>query len=153
MDAMPLPLELLLSALLVAAGAIALVGAIGLVALRDFFMRVHAPTKASTLGVGGALIASMLYFSWTGQRPVIHELLITLFVFMTAPIASHLLVRTALEHAGHLRPPPPVDAAGTDDASGRADACSAPAPAPVPAEPARIASPPSRVDPRSPDRP
>ena len=106
MDAMPLPLslELLLSVLLVAAGAIALVGAIGLVALRDFFMRVHAPTKASTLGVGGALIASMLYFSWTGQRLVVHELLITVFVFMTAPIASHLLVRTALEQAPERRP-------------------------------------------------
>jgi multicomponent K+:H+ antiporter subunit G len=123
MDAMPLPLslELLLSVLLVAAGAIALVGAIGLVALRDFFMRVHAPTKASTLGVGGALIASMLYFSWTGQRPVIHELLITLFVFMTAPIASHLLVRTALEQAAHLRPPPPGDAAGADDEAAPGD--------------------------------
>jgi len=100
----PLWFELVVSVLLVTGGAFALVGAIGLVRLKDFYMRVHAPTKASTLGVGGALLASMLYFGWTGQRVVIHELLITLFVFMTAPIAAHLMVKSALEREPLRRP-------------------------------------------------
>jgi len=103
----PIWFELAVSLLLVAGGIFALVGAIGLVRLRDFYMRVHAPTKASTLGVGGALLASMLFFGWTGQRVVIHELLITLFVFMTAPIASHLMMKSALEREPLRRPPPP----------------------------------------------
>jgi multicomponent K+:H+ antiporter subunit G len=80
---MPFWIELAISLLLIAGGAFALVGAIGLVRLRDFYMRLHAPTKASTLGVGGALLASMVLFGWLGERLVVHELLITLFVFMT----------------------------------------------------------------------
>jgi multicomponent K+:H+ antiporter subunit G len=122
-EAFPLWFEIAVSLLLVAGGAFALLGAIGLTRLRDFYMRLHAPTKASTLGVGGALLASMLYFGWTGQRVVIHELLITLFVFMTAPIAAHLMVKSALERERLRRPPSPgerVGAAGTppDEAAG-----------------------------------
>jgi len=111
----PIWFELAVSLLLVAGGLFALVGAIGLVRLRDFYMRVHAPTKASTLGVGGALLASMLYFGWTGQRVVIHELLITLFVFMTAPIAAHLMVKSALEREPLRRPPSPTERTSTAD--------------------------------------
>ena len=95
--ALPWFIDLTVSLLLVAGGLFALVGAIGLVRLRTLMTRLHAPTKASTLGVGGTLLASMLYFGWTGQRLVLHELLITVFVFLTAPIAAHLLARAALE--------------------------------------------------------
>ncbi|MCA3178982.1 MAG: Na+/H+ antiporter subunit G [Burkholderiales bacterium] len=104
---MPFVVELIASLLMIAGGGFALVGAIGLVRLRDLYMRLHAPTKASTLGVGGALLASMLVFGWTGQRVVIHELLITAFVFLTAPIAAHLLVKSALEREPLRRPPVP----------------------------------------------
>jgi multicomponent K+:H+ antiporter subunit G len=116
-DALPLAIDLLASVLLVAGGGFALVGAIGLVRLRDLFTRLHAPTKASTLGVGGALLASMLVFGWTGQRLVIHELLITAFVFLTAPISAHLLIRSALERDPASRPPEP-DRPGDAAASG-----------------------------------
>jgi multicomponent K+:H+ antiporter subunit G len=106
-EPLPFVVELLASLLMLAGGGFALVGAIGLVRLRDLYMRLHAPTKASTLGVGGALLASMLLFGWTGQRVVIHELLITVFVFLTAPIAAHLLVKSALEREPLRRPPVP----------------------------------------------
>jgi multicomponent K+:H+ antiporter subunit G len=75
-----------------------LVGAIGLIRLPDFYMRLHAPTKASTLGVGGVLLASMLVGAAQG-RPGMPELLITLFVFVTAPVSANLLAQAAL----HLR--------------------------------------------------
>jgi multicomponent K+:H+ antiporter subunit G len=104
---LPIVVELLVSLLMLAGGVFALVGAIGLARLRDLYMRLHAPTKASTLGVGGALLASMLYFGWTGQRLVIHELLITVFVFLTAPISAHLLAKSALEREPLRRPPQP----------------------------------------------
>ena len=123
---LPILVELVVSALLLAGGAFALVGAIGLARLRTFYLRLHAPTKASTLGVGGTLLASMLYFGWTGQRLVIHELLITAFVFLTAPIAAHLLVKSALERAPEQRPDDPTPGIATDGLS---------APPPAPADP------------------
>jgi multicomponent K+:H+ antiporter subunit G len=89
-------IEGLVAFLLVAGGAFALVGAIGLVRLPDFLMRLHAPTKATTLGVGSVLAASLLYFLGSGM-PVVHELLITLFLFVTAPVSALMLARTALQ--------------------------------------------------------
>ena len=90
-----------LVALLLLIGAFfLLVGALGMLRFRDFFQRLHAPTKASTLGVGGVLIASMLYSAATG-RLAIHELLITLFIFITAPVSPNLLAKAAL----HLKLP------------------------------------------------
>lgn len=121
-EPLPFLVELLASLLMLAGGGFALVGAIGLVRLRDLYMRLHAPTKASTLGVGGALLASMLVFGWSGQRVVIHELLITAFVFLTAPIAAHLLVKSALEREPLRRPPvPQTDAPVSASPSAPAD--------------------------------
>jgi multicomponent K+:H+ antiporter subunit G len=95
---MRVALEVAISFFLAAGGLFALAGAIGLARLPDFFMRLHAPTKATTLGVGGALVASMLYFIGSG-RPVVHELLIALFLFLTAPVSALMLANAAL----HLR--------------------------------------------------
>lgn len=90
-----------LAAIFILVGAFfLLVGAIGLVRLPDFYMRLHAPTKASTLGVGGVLLASIVLSAAQG-RPGIPELLITLFVFVTAPVSANLLAQAAL----HLRLP------------------------------------------------
>ncbi len=55
--------ELLASLFLVVGGVFALIGSIGLARLPDLFMRLHGPAKATTLGVGGILVASMLHFS------------------------------------------------------------------------------------------
>jgi multicomponent K+:H+ antiporter subunit G len=92
--------EVLLAALLLVAAFFSLVGAIGLIRLPDFFMRLHAPTKASTLGVGGVLIASMVVSALEG-RAGFAELLITLFVFVTAPVSANMMAQAAL----HLRLP------------------------------------------------
>src|SRR5215510_14629860 len=89
-------IESLLSVLLVAGGAFALIGAIGLVRLPDFLIRLPAPTTATTLGVGSVLLAALLYFLGIG-RPVVHELLITLFLFVTAPVSALMLGRAALK--------------------------------------------------------
>lgn len=91
---MAFTIEFLASLLLIAAAFFTLVGAIGLVRLPDFFMRLHSPTKASTLGVGGVLLASIAYSLSDFKFP--HELLITLFVFVTAPVSAHLLSQAAL---------------------------------------------------------
>lgn len=83
-------------ALLVFIGAFfTLVGSIGLVKLPDFFTRLHGPTKATTLGVGSILVASSLYFSSRGDLSL-HEILIALFLFITAPVSAHLMAKSAL---------------------------------------------------------
>ena len=81
---------------LVAGAFFALIGAIGLVRLPDTFMRFHPPTKATTLGVGGVLAASLLYFAGSG-RVVVHELLVALFLFVTAPVSALMLARAAIQ--------------------------------------------------------
>ena len=100
MDELHWALQALIAALLVVAGVFALVGAVGMLRFPDFFMRLHAPTKATTLGVGGVLLASMV-MSWARGSFGVHELLITIFLFVTAPISASLLAKAAL----HLRAP------------------------------------------------
>jgi multicomponent K+:H+ antiporter subunit G len=116
-DALPLWLDLLLSALVVFGSAFALIGSWGLARLSTFLKRVHGPTKATTLGVGCVLIASSLWFTLHGGQPDLHELLITLFLFLTAPVAAHMLVRAALALDPTIRPAPPAPA--PDDPSPR----------------------------------
>lgn len=101
--------EWLAALMLVTAGFFLLVGAIGLVRLPDFYMRLHAPTKASTLGLGGVLVASMLVSATLG-RVGFAELLITLFVFVTAPVSANLLSQAALHLGLPGRKPPPTGA-------------------------------------------
>lgn len=95
---MPIWIEWIAAAMIIIASFFLLVGAIGLVRLPDFYMRLHAPTKSSTLGVGCILIASMLIAAGQG-RVAVPELLITLFVFVTAPVSANLMAQAAL----HLR--------------------------------------------------
>src|SRR5699024_3372870 len=84
----------LLIALFVLLGAgLAFVGSLGLLRLRSFYERVHAPTLGTTLGTGCVLIASMILFSVLQARPVIHELLIAAFITLTSPVTSIMLVR------------------------------------------------------------
>ena len=105
-------LELLAAALVLLGAGFALVGSIGLARLPDFFTRLHGPTKATTLGVGAILLGSMLYFG-AQQELSLQELLVSLFLFLTAPVSAYMLSRAAL-HRGcrSLAPPPEADDEG-----------------------------------------
>lgn len=102
--------QLVIAAMLVVGGVFALVGAVGMLRFPDFFMRLHAPTKATTLGVGGVLLAS-LALGWAQGRWGLHELLITLFLFVTAPVSAGLLAKAALRLRMKSRAPLPEDPA------------------------------------------
>jgi multicomponent K+:H+ antiporter subunit G len=104
--ALPLWAELAVAVLLVVGAAFALVGSWGLAKLGDFYKRLHGPSKATTLGVGCVLIASGLAFAVVGKASL-HELLITLFLLVTAPVSAHLLVKAALQQDPGQRPPLP----------------------------------------------
>jgi multicomponent K+:H+ antiporter subunit G len=84
------------AALLLLGSGFALLGSIGLARLPDIYTRLHGPTKATTLGIGGILLGSMLFFSLR-QGLSLHELLISVFLFMTAPVSAHLIARAALQ--------------------------------------------------------
>ena len=107
--ALPVWLDAALAALLVAGAVFALIGSWGLARLSTFLKRLHGPTKATTLGVGCVLIASVLYFSLGRGQPGLRELLVTLFLFLTAPVSAHLLVKALLRRDPSLRPPLPAE--------------------------------------------
>lgn len=94
--------ELLISGLIVLGAIFALVGSYGMLKFPDLMTRLHAPTKATTLGVGGALVASMVYFLTLEGHVSIHEVLISLFLFITAPITAHFIAKAYMHK--HLNP-------------------------------------------------
>lgn len=107
--------DIAISALVLIGAAFVLIGSWGLVRLPSTMERLHGPTKATTLGLGGLLMASVVFFQarlgiWTA-----HELLITLFLFITAPISANMIAKvhlhrvraTALEEPDSIAGPPP----------------------------------------------
>ena len=94
--------------ILVGAG-FALVGSWGLVRLPSLMTRLHGPTKATTLGVGGILLASMVYWPVHEGRYTVHELLITIFLFIAAPITANMIGKAHLHRQGNYIDPNPAD--------------------------------------------
>jgi multicomponent K+:H+ antiporter subunit G len=100
--------QAVVAVMLVVGGVFALVGAVGMLRFPDFFMRLHAPTKATTLGIGGVLLASLAY-QWGQGSFGLHELLITLFLFITAPVSANLMAQAALHARVPSKAPVPAD--------------------------------------------
>ena len=98
--------EVLVVAMLAVGCFFTVLGAFALIKLPTFFQRIHGPTKASTLGVGCILFASIGYHAMVGNGLHPRELLITVFLFLTAPISAHLMSRAALSLMDD-RPPHP----------------------------------------------
>ncbi|MBY0351934.1 monovalent cation/H(+) antiporter subunit G [Tabrizicola sp.] len=90
-----LALDLFLSAILIGGGLFALVGSYGLLRLPRPMQRLHAPTKATTVGVGAALVVSALDLAGQGQVSW-QEGMITLFLLLTAPISALFLAKTLI---------------------------------------------------------
>ena len=111
MTELPLWIQIVAAVLLVVGGVFALVGAVGLLRFPDFYMRLHAPTKATTLGVGGVLIASMIHAIALEGKASFHELLITLFLFLTAPITANFIAKV---HIHRNETPQSMPPAGED---------------------------------------
>jgi len=88
--------ETIIAFLIVLGGSFALIGSWGLARLPSLMTRLHGPTKATTLGVGSCLIASMIYFPAAGGIWSAHELLITLFLFIAAPISANMIAKAHL---------------------------------------------------------
>ena len=101
-----------------------LLGSVSLVRWSEFFKRLHGPTMASTLGMSCLLLASVGYHALTGTDPQPRELLITAFLFITAPISAHLMAKAALSLHMAERPPmpggePPKPIDAVDESAGK----------------------------------
>lgn len=96
METLPGWIAITIALLLAAGGSVILIGALGLMRLPNFYQRIHGPAVTITLGAGCILIASMFYFTVLQSRLVLHELLITVFMLMTAPVVSMLIMRAAV---------------------------------------------------------
>lgn len=96
LDGMPPWLALPVAGLLVLGSTLTLLGAIGLVRLRAFYDRLHAPALGTSWGAAGILIASILTWSWVQDRAVVHEVMIGVLLMVTVPVTLMLLGRAAL---------------------------------------------------------
>lgn len=105
---------LLIGFLVLGGAAITLVGSLGLLRLRSFYDRVHAPTLGTTLGVAMIVAASILCFSVLQTRPLFHEMMILILVSLTTPVTLMLLARAALyrDRISGSEDVPPTDDAG-----------------------------------------
>lgn len=109
----PLWIALPVSAFLLTGAFLTLTGTIGLIRLRSFYDRIHAPTLGTSWGTGAIVIASMILFSYLESRLVVQEVLIGIFVTVTTPVTFMLLGRAALYRDRSERSPlvPPMDVA------------------------------------------
>jgi len=90
--------EWIISILLLIGGSFVLIGSIGLVKMPDFFMRLHGPTKATTLGMAALLTAAMIFFSTSQGVLTVKEILISIFLLLTAPISGYMMIKSAIHH-------------------------------------------------------
>lgn len=112
---MSMVLEILVVAMLAIGSFFMLVGSVGLMKLSEFYKRLHGPTKASTLGVGCILLAAMGAHALAGEGLDLRELLITVFLFITAPVSAHMMARAALAIRPQDRPDPPHGASSENE--------------------------------------
>lgn len=114
---MPEWAAILVSLLVVAGAAVTLIGAVGLVRFATFYQRVHAPTLGTSLGAMLVLLASSLYSSVGLGRPVVHEVLVMIFIVVTTPVTLMLVARATLyrNRAEGDTSVPPMDVAKDAD--------------------------------------
>lgn len=101
-------IDVALAALLVIAGTFGLIGSYGLWKLRGAMQRLHAPTKASTVGVGAALLASVLAAVHLHGEVSAQELLVLVFLFLTAPVTALFLGKLHLHRTVNRHDLPPT---------------------------------------------
>lgn len=87
--------ELIAALMVLAGGIIAIISAYGILSLPDVYTRSHAGTKSSTLAVLLALTGVFIYFWSTEHYVSIRLVLGIVFLYLTAPVAGHLICRAA----------------------------------------------------------
>jgi len=97
-------IEWIVAILVLFGTAMSLVSSFGLIRLPDVYNRAHASTKSATLGILSILLGGFIYFLFTHGVSSIRLLLGIVFVFFTAPLAGHLIIRSAHRYGSPLAP-------------------------------------------------
>lgn len=100
--------EWVVAALIVLGGVFGLIGSFGLVKLKDPMQRLHAPTKAATLGLAGVLTATAFDFWFMRNLLTWQEFLVTVFIIVTAPMTAFFLSKLNLMRTVPRRDLPPT---------------------------------------------
>lgn len=75
--------------------ALSLLSSFGLLRLPDVYTRSHASTKTTTIGLLSILTAGFIYFLLKDEVVSVRLILAIIFIFLTAPVAGHLIARSA----------------------------------------------------------
>lgn len=119
LDRLPPAAAIAIAVLVVAGATLALLGSLGLVRMKSFYQRLHAPPLAASGGVILIALASMLLFSLLEGRAILHEAVIVLFMLVVTPVSMAVLGRAALRRdrdrkLGHDEAVPPRGNAAPD---------------------------------------
>lgn len=86
----------LIGAILILIGSIvSVISAIGIIRFPDIYTRAHAATKTTTLAVLVALVGAFLYLWFSEAFISVRLILGIIFVFLTAPVSGHLILRAS----------------------------------------------------------
>ncbi|MDD9709483.1 monovalent cation/H(+) antiporter subunit G [Seohaeicola sp. SP36] len=110
LDDLPAWLMLIVAFFLVLGSSLTLLGTFGLLHLKSFYDRIHAPTLGTSWGAAAILLASLLAWSWIQDRVFLHEIVIGICIMLTTPVTLMFLGRSALQRdraAGQLQAPKP----------------------------------------------
>jgi multicomponent Na+:H+ antiporter subunit G len=103
--------ELISEILMVAGAAFVALAGLGLLRFPDVLSRMHASTKAGTLGVGLIVVAAAVHFEQLGVTT--RAVMIVFFLLLTAPVAAHLIGRAAYRTGTPLGPQTRIDELAT----------------------------------------
>lgn len=87
--------ELVIVVFILLGTLLSLLSALGFIRLPDVYTRLHAGTKSSTLGLLTILFGAFLYFWFYEGQISIRLILGIVFIFITAPVAGHMIARSA----------------------------------------------------------
>lgn len=96
LDSLPIWLAIPVALLVILGSTLTVLGTFGLLHLKSFYERIHAPTLGTSWGTAAILLGSILAYSWVQERLILHEVVIGVFVMVTTPVTLILLGRAAL---------------------------------------------------------
>lgn len=96
-DDFPIWFSMIIVAFLILGSVLTLIGAIGLTRAKTFYDRLHMPTLGTSWGIGGIIIASIIYSTMAGHRLISHSILLAIFIIVTTPVTLMLLSRAAMQ--------------------------------------------------------
>ena len=94
--------DVLVLFLLVVGVGFSLVAGIGVLRFPDLYTRIHAAAKVGTMGISSIVLAAALHFNNLGVT--IRALLVITFVFLTAPVAAHMISRVGYKVGVRMSP-------------------------------------------------